>query len=149
MRRPRDSQRSKLYGWERAELKTGRLVQPEDNVPLGEKGAQDLVREIWRDFCPELGVMPRVIVMGNRGRGIAFPTLIKLSSSYATTQARWYVIHELTHSILDRRRHYTDPQVASHGPEFCQLYAELLGRYSSARYAALIRGSMKGAGLKI
>jgi len=144
----RDFQRSKLYGWERAQLKTAQLVEPEDNVPLGEKGAQDLVREIWRDFCPELGVMPKVRVMGNRGRGCATGNWIKLSSSYATTQTRWYVIHELTHSILERRRHYTEPPIAAHGPEFCQLYAELLDRYSSA-WRPKVLGSMKGAGLRL
>ena len=148
MRRPRDSQRSKLYGWERAELKTGRLVDDRDNVPLGEKGAQRLVREIWYAYCPELGDAPLVRVMGNRGRGVAFPHLIKLSSSYATTQTRWYVIHELTHSIIARRTSYPAIEPAAHGPEFCALYANLLHRFSSAD-RPLVVGTMRGARLKV
>lgn len=143
MRKIRDSQRSKLYGWERAELKTAWLVLDKDNTPLGEAGAQALVNEAWEDYS-SLGLPPKVRVMGNRGRGTAWFTYIKLSSSYSTTQTRWYVLHELAHVIQLRNR----LNVASHGPEFCELYARLLDSHTTASYEHVI-ASMKDARLKV
>tara|TARA_R110002167_G_scaffold93122_1_gene249761 strand:+ start:12853 stop:13281 length:429 start_codon:yes stop_codon:yes gene_type:complete len=140
----RDSQRSKLYGWELAHLESAKLLRAEDTVPLGEKGAQDLVRLVWLDFRG-LGRMPAVKVLGNRGRGWTNGTMIKLSSQYLATQTRWYVLHELAHCIMikDGRSHLAD-----HGPEFCAVYADLLDTYATGWRPELV-GSMKGAGLKV
>tara|TARA_R110000737_G_scaffold47134_1_gene67008 strand:+ start:1555 stop:1983 length:429 start_codon:yes stop_codon:yes gene_type:complete len=140
----RDSQRSKLYGWENSYLETAKLVRAQDNVPLGEKGAQALVRDVWMDFR-HLGRMPSVKVFGNRGRGWANGTMIKLSSQYETTQTRWYVLHEIAHCIMIKGG---KDHLASHGPEFCAVYADLLDKYSTGWRPELV-GSMKGSGLKV
>jgi hypothetical protein len=144
MKKTRDSQRSKLYGWERAELKTAWLVIDKENTPLGEAGAQSLVNRVWDEFADDLGAAPKVRVMGNRGRGTARWTHILLSSSYRTTQTMWYVLHETAHVIQQRQR----TELAAHGPEFCELYARLLDKYTAARYADVI-ASMKDARLKV
>jgi len=143
-KRIRDNQRSKLYAWERADLKTAWQILPGDNVPLGERGAQVLVNSIWmaEDRC--FGPPPKVRVMGNRGRGSAWYDTIKLSSQYPTSQTRWYVIHELAHVIHLRE----GALVASHGPEFCELYAQLLDRHTAANYHHVVE-SMREARLKV
>lgn len=142
----RDSQRSKLYRWEREDLRTAWQVLPEDNTPLGERRAQELVNSIWEseERCAGLGRPPKVRVMGNRGRGSAWYDIIKLSSTYLTTQTRWYVIHELAHVIHLRE----GAVVASHGPEFCELYAQLLDRHTTANYWHVV-ASMREARLKV
>jgi hypothetical protein len=146
MKKPRDSQRSKLYGWERSELKTEWLVTDKENTPLGEAGCQKLVNEAWAEFA-YLGKPPTVRVMGNRGRGTAGFSYIKLSASYLSTQTKWYVLHELAHVIITRITAYPKKQVAGHGPEFCTQYARLLDKHTAARFADVI-ASMKDARLK-
>ena len=141
MKRPRDSQRSRCYKWENTELKTAWLVIDKDNTPLGEIGARHLAQRVWEELQLP-GLTPLVRVMGNRGRGTSRPGIILLSSSYQTTQTTWYILHELSHAILSSRR-----DIAYHGPEFCDLYARLLDKYTAARYADVIE-SMKEAGLK-
>jgi len=144
MKRPRDSQRSKLYKWELEKLKSEDLIGPEDNTPLGEAGAQKLVRETWAAYCPELGDPPTVRVMNNRGRGCGGSKKILLSGWYKTTQTRWYVLHELAHSITLRRKF----SGAWHGPEFAALYANLLHRFTTANRAKIV-GSMRNSRLKV
>ena len=144
MGRLRDFQRSRLYSWERADLKTAWQVLPEDNEPLGEAGAQELARTVWAREERCFGSPPMVRVMNNRGRGSAFRHEIRLSGSYRTTQTRWYILHELAHVIHLRE----GAVVASHGPEFCLLYAQLLDRYTSANFRDVVN-SMRDAGLKV
>jgi len=143
----RDSQRSKLYGWERAELKTGRLMPHEDNVPLGEDGAREFLEHVWSDYCPQLGKPPVIRVMGNRGRGSAWPHKILLSSRYGATQTRWYILHELAH-VIRKRLPEASWDEAPHGPEFCATYLELLTRYT-AGCGPKLQGSMQGYRLKV
>ena len=135
----RDTQRSKLYGWELAHLETARLLRAEDTVPLGEEGAQAIVQEVWMDYR-HMGRMPIVKIMGSRGRGWTNGRIIKLSSQYLATQSRWYVLHEMIHS---RQGHLAD-----HGPEFCALYAGMLDEYATGWRPELV-GSMKSSGLKV
>ncbi len=145
MKKIRDSQRSKLYTWERDELKTAWLVIDKDNTPLGETGAQSLVNLAWDEFVGLIGGdRPTVKVAGNRGRGAARWSLILLSSLYLTSQTTWYVLHELAHVIQMRM----EIQIAWHGPEFCDLYARLLDKYTAANYKHVIE-SMKESGLKL
>ncbi len=146
MKRPRDSQRSKLYGWEGSELKTAWLVIDIDNTPLGEATAQRLVNMAWKEFSRRPDTAPVVRVMRNRGRGSASYNRILLSSSYLSTQTTWYVLHELAHVIM--MRSFGLWEFAVHGPEFCELYARLLDKYTAARYADVI-ASMKDARLKV
>jgi len=150
MKKQRDSQRSKLYGWELAELGSAWLVTDKENTPLGEAGAQRLVNEVWAQEWAHLGSVPKIRVMNNRGRGTATGHLIKLSGSYRVTQTTWYVLHELTHSIQRRRRDLGPDSwdLAAHGPEFCQEYARLLDVYTAARYGDVIQ-SMREARLKV
>tara|TARA_R110000737_G_scaffold144455_1_gene174630 strand:+ start:165 stop:602 length:438 start_codon:yes stop_codon:yes gene_type:complete len=140
----RDTQRSRLYGWELAQLQSTTLLRAEDTVPLGEEAAQKLVIHVWLDFRG-LGRTPSLKVMGDRGRGWTNGTMIKLSSQYLDTQTRWYVLHEIAHCILIKGG---KDHLASHGPEFCAVYADLLDKYATGWRPELV-GSMKSAGLKV
>jgi hypothetical protein len=157
MRRPRDSQRSKLYGWEFSKLygwelsnlKTERLGLAEEfRTRLSVYETQELVYEVWRSFAPVGTRVPDVRLMGNRGRGAWFPSEweIRLSTQYDATCHAWYVLHETAHALMTARG--LDTNTASHGPQFCAAYANLLGRFTNLSRGDVVC-SMRAARLKV
>lgn len=148
MSRPRDMQRSRLYAWERANLRDRDDFLPLSmRIAMTEKYAQDFVDVMWPRYGR--GVRPRVRIMGNRGRGCYkhHEHEIRLSSRYAATCCAWYVIHEIAHAIVAKAR--MGNEWADHGPEFAALYAHLLATIGDAPSEPDIRDSMRVAGLKV
>lgn len=116
VRRPRDSQRSAVYTWER------RLPGwPGDGLTLA--GCQQLVCRVWGEHLRS--VAPRVTDgRGRRSACYAFSShQIRLPRR---ARSRYVVLHEIAHGILGE----TDPGVADHGPEFARLYLSLLYRHA-------------------
>jgi hypothetical protein len=118
----RDSQRSKVYAWERAVL-PGTFTAGGKKISLTK--CEALVKRIWRD---QGRVDPPPAISDGRGCKRAYTledTLIKLP--------RWarkpeVVIHEIAHALLHRRRVAHD--LAAHGPEFVVQYIDLLEQYA-------------------
>jgi len=154
-RRAVDSQRAKVYAWERANIpgftegqwrpEVVRRFKGNDGVtrafhrqrcridaewPLAD--CAKLVHRIWGDYRPG-AVPPRVDPGHLARRATGWRDRINLP--------RWarqgvVVIHETTHSLLPPLRWKVDHAgrecvipVAWHGPEFVRLYIELLLRY--------------------
>lgn len=57
------------------------------------------------------------------------------------------LIHELAHVIVSHR-YAKKGQVASHGPEFCGIYAHVLGMFADFKEEDVVK-SMKDSGLKV
>ena len=133
MRRPRDSQRSKVYAWELAN--TENYTAP--TLSLTE--CRELVRRVWAAYRP--GAQPPEFADG-RGvsRGGAWGSFqISLPKRSRT---RPNVLHETAHTLLASQPY------ASHGPEWLRLQIELLARLAGFRRADLLR-SARGAGLRV
>jgi len=148
--RQRDSQRSRLYAWEVAVFRDSALLSPEYRNALGEKEAHDLVAKIWADWgmgAETLTRAPRVRIMNNRGRGcFDFGRwMILLSGQYEPTRSAWYILHETAHAIIHARG---GTYLAPHGPEFCAVYASLLGRYTNVSRGTIAH-AMRGARIKV
>ena len=106
----RDSQRSKVYDWERTTLPPGPDAEVEETLKL--------VDAIVRGYA-----LNKVSVeWGLRGlAGRAYYSKIQLNNRGAT---RWVVCHEMAHVILTQKC-----DVAAHGPEFMRVYLDLLKRH--------------------
>lgn len=145
----RDTQRSRLYAWEISNLEDSPLfLQQTDRTPLALDEARALVNRIWasRNASP-LGP-PWLRILGNRYRGsyLHREHEIRLSSRHLASCHAWYVVHEATHALVFRTAE--GRKWADHGPEFCALYASLLGEFTSGDEDE-IRTSMLAAGLKV
>lgn len=123
IRRPRDSQRSAVYRWEKALWATYGLK--EDMLSLEE--CQAMVGEVWGDFVthPNLRCLPPVV----NGRG----TTWAWGGMWEVSLPRWarfcaVVVHEVGHGVIATRT-FGKEQVAPHGPEFASLLVELLEKY--------------------
>jgi hypothetical protein len=119
MKTLRDSQRAKLYAWERKAV-VGYLTSPE--LTLDECRA--LVEEAYRRFG--LTLYPRVIAPDHGGRRYA------RGGASTVLLPRWarrvaVVLHEAAHGITERlaQRHGI-PDPAAHGPEFVRVFVSLL-----------------------
>lgn len=120
MRRPRDSQRSALYRWERA-----LPGWPGPRFSLAD--CQGLVNRIWHDA----GTGSRPEVRDGRGRRHA----CYCPSTHQIRLPRWsrsrmIVLHEIAHALLRRRE-----DLAWHGPEFAGVYLDLLVRHAGVALA--------------
>jgi len=135
MKRPRDSQRQKVYSWEQATLSP----KP-DELTFDE--CCELVRRVWAAYRP--GERPPAV---KDGRGTRHAS----GGRWAITLPRFYrnrpcVLHEAAHSLLSDR--YAQGTAAWHGPEWLRLHTELLARVGGFERAALLR-SARAAGLKV
>ncbi|MEZ5848208.1 MAG: hypothetical protein R3C70_15780 [Geminicoccaceae bacterium] len=114
--RPRDFQRSRVYGWER------RFVMPLACDPMGLDACRALVLDVYllceADRCEERGWKPPEVTDG-RGRRHACGSraVIKLPR-WARTKA--VVLHECAHGLA----------ADAHGPEFVRVYIGLLETFA-------------------
>lgn len=141
---PRDFQRSRLYAWEQNYLHKDGLIPDWDRAPLTEAELEEQAAEVWDAYHKGTRPRPKVRVLGNRNRGsfCFYEWEIRLSRQYAPTRHRWYLLHELVHGLQ------ADAPVSPHGPEFCRLYAELLGRFTGGTEVEILT-SMRKAGLRV
>lgn len=141
----RDSQKQKLYDWERRF--TNQLVA---------EGRDDLVVDLPLDVCQRFvnkifdtyGIKPPTVKKHRYNDGAtahfwSFDYTITLPLGWAVLG--WIVAHEAAHGLVSRLFGYG---VASHGPEFCRVYANVLARFLNID-ASRIEASMKEAGLKV
>lgn len=146
--RPRDSQRSRLYGWENTVFDMYTYSsQASPVMALAE--CEALIHKVWRRHSPRLhrGTTeaaynaPRV-TDGRRARRAT-------GSYWRISLPRWsrqppVVLHELAHALLTSVR----CSLAAHGPEFARVYIELLVRYCGRDRAELL-ASAKAARVKV
>ncbi|MEZ5825290.1 MAG: hypothetical protein R3C97_11295 [Geminicoccaceae bacterium] len=123
--RPRDFQRSRVYGWER------RFVLPLACDPLSLDGCRELVRDVYlqseADRCHRHDWQPPDVTDG-RGRRHACGSreVIKLPR-WARTRA--VVLHECAHGLA----------ADAHGPQFVRVYTGLLESFAGFERAYLER----------
>lgn len=129
----RDTQRNKLYRWERA-------------FAFNDKFNQEQVVALAHRICTDMGwkVMPRVKFTKTSG---AHSTHLGMELNFSKSSCtKQIVCHEVAHSLnsqeLKNVRH------AGHGPEFVTKYIELLVRYCDMDAAALV-ASARQAKLKL
>lgn len=130
MSRPRDSQRSAVYAWERAvcrDFGEGLAAAGDGGVPrldpreeLSLPECQKLVDLVWREYRPLSVTRPPAVRDGRgRRRGWSGWGRIELPRF---ARRRYYVLHEVAHAL--------GPVGAPHGPHFARLLLELLVRYA-------------------
>jgi hypothetical protein len=137
MTRPRDSQRSAVYAWERAAVpefytyQQKRAPTVEDVIPF--------VERVWRAERGRYGLAkrPAPVVTGGRGAASYGLQSIRLAPWARTSQA--VILHELAHSLDSRpvksflglfdvptRR---EKRGGGHGPRFVGIFIGLLARH--------------------
>jgi hypothetical protein len=116
--RARDSQRKRVYEWERATVKLFDECWPRMDI----HAMRDFVHQLWLLYGE--GMPPRVQdgrgLRSSAGRGNRWRISVKPCS-----RTKGVVLHELAHSITD----YAYPRAAWHGPEFMRNYIMLLARH--------------------
>ena len=110
MKRNRDSQRSRVYGWERA---CGILTMP--TLSLDE--CQDLATRARARYRK---APLRVFDGRSRRRGGAHGTWAITLPRFA--RSSWYTLHEVAHTLVPHG-------AAPHGPEFVRILLDLLGAF--------------------
>lgn len=154
MARAHDSQRAKVYNWERAHVpgwQPARWCRIDDELSLEDCTA--LVIQIWKDYHP--GQMPPRVTPGHMARR-ATGCRERINLPCWARQMP-VVLHETAHSLqpmVQRKDAADDPMggrlvsVAWHGPEFVRLYIELLVRYHRpcrGQRVELLRSARGGA----
>jgi len=125
MARARDSQRSKVYAWERAHVPD---FDGKGTYKLTLRQCEIMINRVWADYRPGEHA-PRVA----DGRGCSNAK----GGRWRITLPRWartvpIVLHELAHPL-------TPHPAAPHGPEFVRLFIDLLVRYDEGDKAELLR----------
>lgn len=160
MKKMRDSQRSKVYAWEREQpwwaTRGYRMVSRRGNcissVSSGPKGdpaqfisldeCQKLVDTLWASYPHQHSTTPAPDVRDGRGRRHACGSSRRISLPlWARTTS--VVCHELAHSICFRNG-VQDP---GHGAYFVGVYARLLSLAGLASEASVLRSAVD-SGLK-
>lgn len=147
VRRKRDSQRSRVYDWERQHvdgrlskmtLRESREMGRNPKMTLDECRA--LVGEVWRFYFGSESEPPNV----KDGRG----TRRALAGYFDVSFPRWArtrstVLHEMAHAILSRSYHWGSAAggAAPHGPEFVRVYCQLLARFDGRKLGELTRSA--------
>ncbi len=130
MARSRDSQRSKVYEWERPYHK--------NTLTLSE--CQALVEEVFKKYSLEA---PRVA--DGRGRSSAcYKPGIHVICIPVWARKHSIVLHECAHGLVDK----IEPELAWHGPEFARVYAQLLAHYKYDTLSDIIT-SLKNKNIKV
>lgn len=133
----RDSQKSKVYLWERKFYRKHKR-------DLGRDGTVDLARQIEREMI-SFATQPMEIKLVRSGNGRCFQrgtTEIQLASwgwNNCTTT------HEAAHWVVSNRFQYGPVQreVAGHGPEFVGIFMLMMERYCGANLTDMINYAIK------
>lgn len=125
MAKARDSQRSKVYAWERAHVPD---FDGKQSYKLTLRQCEIMINRVWADYRPT-ETPPRVA----DGRGCSNAK----GGRWRITLPRWartvpIVLHELAHPL-------TRSDLPAHGPEFVRLFIDLLVRYNEGDKAELLR----------
>lgn len=118
MARVRDSHRSKVYKWERAEIFP--------RCGMSDMLSMDDVLLLARDVARYYDIdTPRVVHSNRRLGGAYYPLWHKVSlSNWA--YMRGVVIHELAHAVSHKLFSKNGNWIAGHGVEFQACYVEML-----------------------
>lgn len=143
--RARDSQRSRVYAWERT------LAGDEDPAELSLQECADMIRRVHSWYG--LSVLPRV--KDGRGTRLARGSDRAINLPHRARRPR-SVLHEAAHSVVEIfstqiSRGASDPRSprpAWHGPEFVTILIDILERAEIGRGADL-RRSARIAGIKV
>ena len=127
--RPRDFQRSRLYGWE------GVHVLPRDPTPLSLLACRELVATVFADRLGAGVPAPRVEDGRGRRHAAGSREVIKLPR-WART--RPIVLHECAHGLA----------ADGHGPDFARVYIDLLADFMAIDRSEMERTAGR-AGLKV
>jgi putative metallohydrolase (TIGR04338 family) len=149
-RRPRDSQRSKLYSAETAVAASlkGRGMELPSAASVAT--VQEYVDRItqsawWRDYGPKK--RPHITVADGRGRSRAGSFNYRARITVPRhSRVRRVILHELAHQVTDGR-HGPDTH-AGHGPEFAGYFLSLVRRFLGEEAALKLRLSYQDKGVK-
>ena len=133
---PRDTQRERLYRWERRERRTsGGLFHGDPRMTSEE--VENLVAKVYR----RLGFprSPRIRFVGEGRRWAKGGPMGLVLPPWACCMH--VVLHELTHSLLPA-------YCPSHGPEFVRAFMDLLYRFMHVKTGPL-RRSLRASKIKI
>jgi hypothetical protein len=144
--RPRDTQRQKVYDWERAHVES--RLPNDKNVPLAELG--QLIQKAYVRYG--FGFNPHLQLGDGRGRKNAcFDYRVGGGTIKLPLWARseWVALHEAAHGIVWRQFDRDAKKFAGHGPEFVRVYIDLLAHFIPSLSAAELQQSAQAAGLKL
>lgn len=130
MRRPRDSQRSRVYAWERS---LGAL-----DGPMAIDVCRDMVARVWmaeRARYAEDGRMPAPKVVNKRSGAHANPWTHTVAFS-ERARTPWIVCHEVSHLLQSRSESW-------HGPRFVGILIGLLSRHLGHCHLELLRSAKR------
>jgi hypothetical protein len=143
-KRPRDTQRSKVYAWDQK-------IYPKNPKMLTLIECQQLVDEL----CGIYSVKASTVTDGrSRTRGCWSPRNNQIRMPRWTRHTN-YMIHEIAHAIVgqwQRVEHIgNDPADGVHGPTFMRVYIDLLAKYGEAisLSASDLAKNAKDTGLKV
>lgn len=130
----RDTQRSKVYAWERADIWPDGISAQDHEPEMSLEECLIFIARVWQDYTT---APPPRVRQGRRGataRGgryrITLPTW---------AQNKWVILHELAHALLAYRQSI-EPW---HGPEFARHYIDLLATYLKVSKTELTRSARK------
>jgi len=143
VKRPRDSQRSRLYAAEKAAfgdprdcaLRLASMRELQDYVAAA-------VTDDW--FRAEFGRFASLRVKDGRGTRHAYSAYDPHSGRVLLSFPRWartrpVVLHELGHAASVQRH----GMIAAHGPEFAAVFLQLAGRYLGEPAARCLRDAYR------
>jgi hypothetical protein len=137
-----DSQRSKVYKWERAQFQ-GTLGAP--------ISASDLAA-IAADVCAHFH-LPAPTIRFNNSQAYAGTCCITrgITISQHDGMSRWVMLHELAHWVVQNWGRSTSSRLLSHqghGPLFVRVYAYILSRFADQDEIEVI-GSARASGVRV
>lgn len=143
MKRPRDSQRQKVYDAEQTAYNDTRGELDARYDVGGLDGAQTLINRVFSSgFLRDLYVVPfNEAPLAVRGHGKRERGCYRASKNEIHlpewTQQNWYVLHECAHALT---RHYGG---AAHDWRFAKCYLDLVRVYMSRAYADRLERAFK------
>ncbi|MCP3980771.1 MAG: hypothetical protein GY716_15825 [bacterium] len=143
----RDFQRQRLYDWENR--------WERESASNGARRTRSLFwhQVLARKVFTDAGWQDGPEVVRNRRVGWASANATTINLCVPSRTSTMILLHEAAHAMLarlriERLKAGTFKPYASHGPEFCRLYAELLGLHAGEDQLKIER-SMRAAGLKV
>lgn len=140
-RRPRDSQRSAVYAWER---RVGLVGNSHPKISLEECRA--LVEKLWVGYMGSSKNMPTVTDGRGRRSACYSPSDNSLRLPVWSRQ-EGVVAHEVAHAIVDWkivRAWNQNRKHAAHGPEFVRVFCELAVAFQGWDPKVLLEGLTSG-----
>lgn len=136
----RDSQRNKVYTWERS------VVSPRDTIRIPLDRIQGLVNYIWRAEGLEYPPVVEPLHTNDTAGGRGCRTRVRFPEHGTYT---WIVIHELAHAMNSSIFSEEDAEINDiHGPNFVGIYVNLINKYLKIDLMLLL-GSIKAHKIKI